>query len=350
MHIVHALFTPSLGGLEQAFVNITRILAQKGHKVTVLMREDAPYRGEIEGLAHGVSFVQPRGFYDICALLRIRRKLKALKPDMIVAHAPRAISLMGYAARGLGIPVCGMMHSYRASRVMRADRLVVLTEDMRKFVVGESYPQERVSIVSNSIILPKVAPEPAVLHAPLVIGNIGRLVPEKGLKHLVEAIGILHGKGIAVRLILAGTGQEEERLRQQVQGLGLEQVVAFAGWAGDKDAFFSSIDVFCLPSLEESFGIVLLEAMVRGVPVIASNAPGPSEIISAGRDGLLVPRGDARAIADAIEALLRRPELAQKLAEGAWKRVQDFSADNVAKAWSVIVELTLSTGIAHRKD
>ena len=348
MHILHALFTPSLGGLEQAFVNITRVLAESGHHVSALMRPDAPYRFEVQAETTDVSFEQPRGFYDVRAMWRIRRLLKAKRPDMILAHAPRAISIMSYAAWGLGIPVCGMLHSYRVSRIRHADRLVVLTEDMRRFVVKHGYANGQVGIISNMVGLSNTVPPPAVLHTPLVIGGMGRFAPEKGYMCLLDAVAEMHRRGMKVQLKLAGKGPEEELLRAKAHALGIESIVSFEGWVLDKGAFFSEIDIFCLPSLEESFGIVLLEAMSRGVPIIATKTPGPLSILTHEKDALLVPINDAAAIADASMHMVQTAELPQQLALAAFDRVKEFRVEAVTRKWNAMVALTVSEARARR--
>lgn len=341
MHIFHAVFTPSLGGLEQAFVNITRAYALSGHTVTAVLRPDAPYLPEVAEITENRLLVKPAGFYDIRAVWRLRRALKKARPDMVLAHAPRAIALMSYAAWGLGIPVCGMLHSYRASRIRHADRLVVLSEDMRRFVMEAGYPGERISTITNMIQIGDT-PRFKATGSPLIIGGMGRFAPEKGFTDLLEATAILLKRGVDVRLILAGGGKKEAVLKAKALALGISERVEFMGWVKDKEAFFSRIQVFCLPSREESFGIVLLEAMVRGIAVVCTDTPGPLSMLTHDVNALFVPIGAPLAIADAMQRLHDTHGLAEALAAQAWQRVQDFSKPNVTAKWNAIAELTVS--------
>ena len=89
----------------------------------------------------------------------------------------------------------------------------------------------------------------------------------------------------------------------------------FLGWVDDKRSFFEPLDLFCVPSREEPFGIVVLEGMAHGLATIATDAAGPREILRHGIDGLLVPRADPRALADAMAALIDQPERRRTLAE-----------------------------------
>src|SRR6202034_4671627 len=102
---------------------------------------------------------------------------------------------------------------------------------------------------------------------------------------------------IPFKAVLAGEGEEEGALRDLAREKGLGEELRFAGWVTDKQAFFDSIDLFCLPSHHEPFGIVLLEAMAQGLPVVATASEGPSEILEAGEPGVLVPTNDAGALA-----------------------------------------------------
>ena len=97
--------------------------------------------------------------------------------------------------------------------------------------------------------------------------------------------------------------------------------LAFTGWVENKHDFFQGIDLFCLPSLHEPFGIVLLEAFCHGVPVVSSDSEGPTDIIAPDVDALLVKKNDAAALADALERLLADPERAQMMAQNAYQKV-----------------------------
>lgn len=348
MKILHALFTPSLGGLEQAFVNISWAYARSGHELIGLVRPDAPYRQDIEATAAQTFMERPQGMYDFRAAWRIHRLIKRLQPDLILAHAPRAISMMGMAALGTGVPLCGMLHSYRMKRLRYADRIVVLTPDMRDSLVKQGYDEKRISIITNMVALEDKMVRPVAMRKPVVLGALGRLAIEKGFTYLLESVAILKDRGFDVVLQLGGDGPELSELRRQAQMLDIAKQVVFLGWVQDKAAFFSGLDIFCLPSLEESFGIVLLEAMSRGVPVISTATPGPRSIFTDEADALLVPAGNSRAMADAIRTMVLTPGLAQRIQQAALERVKAFRTEVVTQKWNELAELTVSEARARR--
>ena len=151
---------------------------------------------------------------------------------------------------------------------------------------------------------------------------VGRLTPRKGTDVAVEAVDILRSRGGRPRLSLCGSvfpGYEwfEEQLRKQVQSKGLGSSVAFLGYVNPTTDVLADSDIVLVPSLNESFGRVAVEAMLAGRPVIASDLQGLREIIRHGVTGILVPPGDPLALADAIQQLATNPELRSSIARNA---------------------------------
>lgn len=155
----------------------------------------------------------------------------------------------------------------------------------------------------------------------LVFGSLGALSPRKGPDVLIDALALLRAQGVDAELRLGGPGKRRDALASQAERLGVAEHVALPGWV-DAVAFLSSLDVFCLPSRAEPFGIVLLEAMSQGLPVIATETDGPVDILADG-SGVLTPIDDPRAFADALAALARDPDRAAGLAAAARARARD---------------------------
>ena len=149
-----------------------------------------------------------------------------------------------------------------------------------------------------------------------VVGAVSRFFPVKGIHHLVDAFpGVLRARPDAW-LLLVGRGPEESALRGQAASLGIAGRVIFAGFQRDSAAYAGSFDVAVVPSLEEGFGLVAVEAMALGIPVVASRVDGLVEVIADERSGLLVPPADPEAIAAAVLRVLGDPDLRSRLAEG----------------------------------
>ncbi|MEO6715309.1 MAG: glycosyltransferase [Mycobacteriales bacterium] len=175
-----------------------------------------------------------------------------------------------------------------------------------------------------------------------VVVCVGRLNSWKGQDVLIAAIARLRSRGVAVRAQLVGSvfrdeRQFEQRLRDLVEELGVGDVVDFLGERRDALDIVAEADIAVIPSTRpEPFGMSVVEAMALGRPVVASAAGGPAEIISSGIDGLLVPPGDAVALADALQRLIESPEFAREIGAHAVSRAGDFTG---AQATNKVLEV-----------
>jgi glycosyltransferase involved in cell wall biosynthesis len=146
-----------------------------------------------------------------------------------------------------------------------------------------------------------------------VVGFVGRLAPDKNVNLLLESARILKEKIRNLKLVIVGSGVEEEMLRRKTIQLGLESSVSFLGWREDIDKILPAMDVFAFPSLSDGLGRAFVEAMTMGVPVVSTDVPGPASVIANGENGLLVPRDNTSAMADGILRLYKDEQLRSKL-------------------------------------
>jgi glycosyltransferase involved in cell wall biosynthesis len=158
----------------------------------------------------------------------------------------------------------------------------------------------------------------------LVVGTVGSLTPKKDHHTLLRAAARAARSVPGLRVVVVGQGPLEDDLRAAAGDLGIGEAVLFTGHREDARRLLGAFDVFALPSLHEGLPISLLEAMARARPVVASRAGGMPEVVTDGRDGLLVPVGDAPALGDALVRLLRNPGLRERLGRAARRRAGEF--------------------------
>ncbi len=172
-----------------------------------------------------------------------------------------------------------------------------------------------------------------------VILSVGRLARQKNYPLLLRAFARLRRETDA-RLIIAGEGGERRRLEHLADDLGIRERVDFPGYAANPYALMVKSDVFALASEEESFGLVLGEALCCGVPVVATDAlgGGPRGILDNGRCGLLVPRDDEQALAGSLLRLLSSAEARDGLRAAGALRFKDFSPERIARQWISLIE------------
>lgn len=168
-----------------------------------------------------------------------------------------------------------------------------------------------------------------------MILSIGRLSREKGHADLLGALEQLPTLDREWKLVLLGIGPERDALEELARARGLAARVRFAGFDANVRLFYSIADLFVLPSHSEGSANVLLEAMMAGVPIVATRAGGNPEIVLDGQTGLLVRIGDGPELAAAITRLLQDRELAARLANaGRSRATHEFSQDRYGRLLS----------------
>lgn len=262
-------------------------------------------------------------FWTLYGAIRLLRY--GFRPELIHAHVAVPAGL-GAVLLGklLGVPVVITEHTSPFSMLMRnpvaafatrlalvsADRVVAVSRSLRTEIL--SYPQLRqnIEIVPNVVDVAKIAAsESHTAHGKLLrLLFVGEMETErKGVRYLLEAVLLLRQRGVNVVLDLVGGGRRRAQYETLAHRLGIASVCRFHGAVphGEVIRFFSEAQLFVLPSLAESFGVVLIEAMAAGIPVVATRSGGPEEIVT-DDVGTLVPPRDPQALAAAIEEMIPR--------------------------------------------
>ena len=330
------------GGVQSQVLALARALRRRGHAVRVLAPCDGPPPDagvtplglSLPASANGsIAPVAP----DPSAQLRVIRAMRDEAFDVIHLHEPLAPGPTTTALLTHPAPLIGTFHaagrslSYelmpKAVRYLarRLDDRVVVSEDARKLAMehlGGEY-----HILFNGVEVSRYRKSPAYATDRPTVLFIGRHEQRKGLQVLLEAVKLLPSD---TRVWIAGSGPETQKLKTQYGGDSRLE------WLGsidetEKIARLRGADVFCAPSLfGESFGLVLLEGMAAGTPVVASDIGGYANAARHGRDAVLFPAGDYRALAGLIGELLRDKTRACELVASANERADEFSMVRLA--------------------
>jgi glycosyltransferase involved in cell wall biosynthesis len=287
---------------------------------------------------------------DAQALWQLIRLFRQEQPALVHTHTSKAGVLGRVAAWLARVPVIvhtphghvfyGHFGPFRSwlflqiERVLSAltDRLIALTEAERQDhldrAVGEA---DRFVVVPSGIDRERFGrarvqgkQQPDWFGCPpeaLIVGSVGWLTDVKGHEYLIEAVAKLKPDFPSLHLVIIGSGDRHDALLHQSELAGLRDAVHLLGHRDDIEACLAGMDLFVLPSLNEGMGRALIEAMAAGLPVIASRVGGIPAVISHERTGLLVPPGDADALAEALRRLLDRPEWATQLGLAASRSV-----------------------------
>lgn len=227
----------------------------------------------------------------------------------------------------------------------RADVIAAVSRGVADDLVATlRLPADQVSVVYNPVDVdaaapaPDPAPHPWLTEPIPVVLAVGRLVPQKGYPVLLDAFAAVR-RIRAARLLVLGEGPLRGSLQTQVESRGLSDDVRFLGFVTNPHAFMRRCAVYVLSSVFEGFPNALIEAMRCGAPVISTDCPsGPREIITEpGRNGLLVPVGDAQALADAIDTVLSSPPLRATLAQEGQRRAAAFRHESIVAAYERVL-------------
>ncbi len=337
MRVGLVLASSARAGAELFVVNLARTLQACGDQVTVILLQ----YGEVASLLDeaGVRVIQlhMRSSRSLQVLLPLARHLALERFDIIHAHGARAAALAS----------CAAVFSPWSIRFATVHQLVDATASARRSgfenllyrrmyhqVIGVSraccddivsvrgVDREKVALIYNGIEVTPHQPRP---RSGRVIGALGRFSPAKGFDRLVQAFHLVAETDSECRLVVGGEGPGRAHLESlAAAGCGRGRI-EFTGLVTDTAGFFDRIDVLSIPSRTESFGLVALEALAQGIPVLAADVGGLREVLDQGRYGELVCEESVPAFADALRELLNNRRRRAQLAEVGPIRAQEFA-------------------------
>jgi phosphatidyl-myo-inositol alpha-mannosyltransferase len=283
----------------------------------------------------------------------LSRELRHGGYDLVHVHEPNAPYMSWYATEAAKVPVIATFHTYSAGPIV--NRFAASFVGVRRLYsklsariavseaaqwTAQRYYGGRYRIVPNGVDLSAARPNGSRPHDDLRIVFVGRAEERKGLPVLLRAFEALRGVGVPARLTVAGpTAEEVEPLLLEREGIEIAgQVDEATKWK-----LLGEADLLCAPSLGgESFGMVLTEAFASGTPVVASDIAGYRDVVRNGRDGVLVPVGDAVALGDTLLELAQDPARRSEMSEAALVRAERFSWPHVAREVESVYEDALA--------
>jgi len=215
---------------------------------------------------------------------------------------------------------------------LKTEKFICISNAMKNDMLKVGIPSNKAVLIENGVDLERFYPRSEIVKISKllgikaqgpVIGTISRMVSEKGQIYLIKALKYLASEWSDLRCIFIGEGPLYSGIKNAARNFGVEDICLFLDARNDVELIYPLLDLFVLPSLREPFGLVLLEAMACGVPVIATSAGGPPEFILSGVNGILVPPRNGKALAEEISHLLLNKEKASKIRNAGLKTVQN---------------------------
>ena len=343
--IVYIITRLDKGGSAENVIDICDRMNSEKYEVTLIHGKGSrPLRADyrvfyVPELVRNISL-----FKDIIAFWKIYCLIKKIKPDIVhthtskagfvgrwatwllrttkIVHNPHGHIFYGYYGK-LKTALFVLLERLTAKIT---DKLIALTDGERNeslaFGVGKSHQW---SVIHSEVELKEIRDKRLEIRKKLnipensiIIGTVARLDPIKGIKYFVEAIPLLT-YFTTLTFLIVGDGSEKKSLEFRVESLVLKDKVIFTGMRDDVSELISIMDIYVQPSLNEGMGKTIVQAMMLGKPIIATNVQGIPSLIKDGERGILVPSKNSQAIADAIKKLLSNKEISQKVSANAKK-------------------------------
>lgn len=324
LRVCYVIWSLELGGAEQVLMRLASGMRRRGHAVSIVTLNAAGvYAPHMTGQGVDVIPLHKRGTYDITVVWRMARVLKRLRPDVVHTHLWGA-SVWGRLAAWLaGVQIIIAhehgMQPWRGRFHFACDRwlakvtyriLFASEQVLRVYHERTGIGLSRCAVIPNGVNIHPVTQDRTTFRRARgwsaeerVFISVGRLSPEKGYADLLEAFAGVVTQLPHARLVLVGDGEERAAL-QDLQGrIGLNGQVTFAGRQDDVASWLAAGDVYVQPSRREGLPLAVLEAMVAGLPVVATAVGDVPRLITDGREGHLVAAGQPQALAAKLVAV-----------------------------------------------
>jgi glycosyltransferase involved in cell wall biosynthesis len=359
MNILQVISSTRTSGAEKHIVVLSASLRQRGHDVIAVCPPGGWLPEQLR--SHGIPAVEMpmRGMLSGSAILGIRRLIRATRADLIHTHLTRATYLGYFAAQATRVPVASSVHITTRDLVYRFlprrnHWFIAVSDHLRQALIARGVSPRRVQTVYNGtdfdIASQSCGRQGLSVRAELglpaeaqIVGQVGRVDEFKGARLLVQAARHIVDERPRAYFMLVGRAEPafQQELWEMAERDGIGDRLRFTGVRDDVPRLMDAADVITVPSQTEMFGMVVIEAMAMGKPVVATRAGAIPELIADGETGMLVERRP-EALAGAVSELLGDPSRARAMGEAGRARAADcFSArvmaQNMERAYQRIV-------------
>jgi glycosyltransferase involved in cell wall biosynthesis len=371
------LVSPSAtaGGAERAFAGLARALPATGFCPTAVLLQRGPLEDWLREAGCETHVLPSHRTRNVARTVRtlhtLRRFARSTGARAVVSNMSKGHCFGGMAAQAAGVPAVfwqqGIPGPSLIERLAGAipARAIACSSHAATSAQRTLTPGRHIHKIHLGVRLPdrgSVQGSGAPIKRSLgwegnpTVGIVGRLEPWKGQEIFLRAAAQLAEVRADIRFMVVGgailgwEGSYPDDLRRLAADLGIADRVHFAGHQADVHPWYDALDVVVHASFGEPFGLVLVEAMALGKPLIATNLGGPLEIIEDGTSGLLVPPGDPERLAEAVERILADRGLASTLSRGALDRANAFTEERMAEGFADLLKTVIADDARVRDD
>ncbi len=334
------------GGMEEWIRLVASGLKRHGHQIAICGRENSEFLKRLSRSHPDLDLVRLEisGDFNPRTITKIKNLIDKRNIETVLVNFNKDIRLGGLAAKlsgevsviwsvGLDITKDNLAHKLLTPRLI--DGVIVPSQSLKRQITRHGYiAPESVRVIpigipeltnglSQTEARENLARRFALPHGCTVCVTCGRLVEQKGHEYLIDAAPQIVGKNPNAVFLFLGDGPLRKKLETRIAGLEMQKSFIFAGMVNDVAEVLSGCDLMIHPSIEEPFGIALLEGMRAGLPVVATRVGGIAEVVTDNETGLLIEPRQPEAVASAVSQLLAKPAFLKQMGESGIKRWQN---------------------------
>jgi glycosyltransferase involved in cell wall biosynthesis len=348
-HIIHTISSYNTFGPEKTTINESVILQKQDYKVTIVAicpKGMFPFLEKAKKAGVSCCHLVSNLKFDIFMVFKLQKLLSELKCDLVHSHGYKSDTISLIACHLAGVPIVTTIHGWTSKNLkvriyekIQAfcwrffNRVICVSESYKQKALQNGVPEGKITVIHNGIMVDNRIIEGienkrisflnryGIPSNHFIVGIIGRLSIEKGHRYFIEAAYQVLKQESNVSFVIVGDGPEEDRIRKQIEQLGVNRNIHMIGYSKEMKEVYAALDAVVIASLREGLPNVLLEAMLYEKPVIAAKVGGIPEVIRDNEEGLLVPPASSSTIANTLLTLIRHPDQRKRISYAARKRV-----------------------------
>jgi glycosyltransferase involved in cell wall biosynthesis len=358
IRVLNIIDTMSSGGVERRRLSLAKLLDKTKFELKIICTNavgsfpDEFKKYDVEIIVIG----DLKSFLDIKQHQKVIQIINEFKPHIIHGAVFEGVTMAAINGFYKRVPIIILEETsdpqnrrWKGNLLMKllclsADKVIGVSPAAQKYLENKiNLPKDKVVLINNGVVIPIIVSEETkksikekheIFDDEIVIGSVGRMNSDahKRFSDLIHAFSIVAKKSNRLKLVLVGDGPEKSNYENLATQLGIQNQVVFAGYQNEIGSYYSIFDVFCLVSAFEAFGLVLAEAMLHKLPVVATNVGGMKYIVEDNVTGFLVEKLDVNAISEKLDSLVQNADLRKRLGENGYsKAMKNYTEDRYVK-------------------
>jgi glycosyltransferase involved in cell wall biosynthesis len=358
IRVLNIIDTMGSGGVERRRLSLAKLLDKSKFELKIICTNTVGSFPD-EFKKYNVEIIQIgdlKSFLDVKQHKKVIKIINEFKPHIIHGAVFEGVTMAAINGTYKRVPIIILEEtsdpqnrSWKGNLLMKllcltAHKVIGVSPAATNYLENKiNLPKDKVVLINNGVVIPTIANEESkkrikekhqLFTDEIVIGSVGRMNSDahKRFSDLINAFSILAQKNNKVKLVLVGNGPEQSNYKNLVAKLGIQDRVVFAGYQNEIEEYYAVFDIFCLVSAFEAFGLVLAEAMLHKLPVVATNVGGIRYIVDDNETGFLVEKFDVGSINQKLDILCNNSDIRKQFGENGYiKALKCYTEERYVK-------------------